>query len=550
VTDEAVSLRAHGFAYRIVREAEPWLREKVVDRLDALDRAPGVTVVKRNNVRTVLRVPLTEAVLYVKRYHVRGPNEWLKYLFVASRAVAEWRAARAMADAGLPTVRALLMGEQRTAGILRDGCLATVEIPGALDFVPYIHRHFRGGGDQDQRRDLLTRLARLVRRFHDLGFVHGDLHGGNLLVTGPPDASEIHMIDLHSVSVGRRVGRRTRLANLVKLLHSLTTGMDDGDPERFLATYEGDHRVLGRAPLPLVLSRAAALERRRVVSRSKRCLRRSSSFDQDRIGRYRIYLRREVPSFAPLLAVGDHLLSRRASGRDVLKDSRRSALSRQVLAGPEDSARVVVKETKCRGLGDVLKNAFRRPRGLASWVNGTGLRVRWIHAARPIALVLDGGWPVRGSFLLMEDLSEHERLDLYVLRRFAGSLSREERAEKVRLVTGFGRFVGDLHRRGVYHGDLKAVNVFVKIDEDGEAVFRLVDYDRVRFGARVTRRRRVKNLAQIAASVAVLITKTDRLRFFRAYAPDEDARRNVKAYNRGVSRECRKKIVVRMDPIE
>jgi hypothetical protein len=77
-----------------------------------------------------------------------------------------------------------------------------------------------------------------------------------------------------------------------------------------------------------------------------------------------------------------------------------------------------------------------------------------------------------------------------------------------------------------------------------------VDYDRVRFGRAVGRRRRIKNLAQVAASVAVLITKTDRLRFFRAYAWDPGVAAEARAYGRGVERECRRKIVVRMEPIE
>jgi hypothetical protein len=149
----------------------------------------------------------------------------------------------------------------------------------------------------------------------------------------------------------------------------------------------------------------------------------------------------------------------------------------------------------------------------------------------------------------MEDLHPDERLDLYVLRRFAGGLDGRARLEKHRLAREFGRFVGDLHRRGIYHGDLKAVNIFVR-RRDGREEFRLVDYDRVKFGRKVSRRRRIKNLAQLAASIAVLITRTDRLRFFRAYAPDEEALRNERQYARGVAKQVAKKIVVRMEPIE
>jgi tRNA A-37 threonylcarbamoyl transferase component Bud32 len=142
------------------------------------------------------------------------------------------------------------------------------------------------------------------------------------------------------------------------------------------------------------------------------------------------------------------------------------------------------------------------------------------------------------------------RLDLFILERFAGHLDAARREEKRELARAFGRFVADLHARGIYHGDLKAVNVFVAAREDGSFEFTLVDYDRVVFGERVDRRRRIKNLSQAAASIAVLMTKTDRLRFHRAYAFDADSRENAREYGRGVEAECEKKIVVTMEPIE
>ena len=57
-------------------------------------------------------------------------------------------------------------------------------------------------------------------------------------------------------------------------------------------------------------------------------------------------------------------------------------------------------------------------------------------------------------------------------------------------------------------------------------------------------------LVTVLVPVAVLVTRTDRLRFFRAYASDRETAEAVRAYARGVLDECRKKNVVRMEPIE
>lgn len=519
-------------------ELAPWLVERVLPGLETAGDRPGAERVKMNVVRTVWRVPFDRETLYVKRYHPRGLPELLKYVVLPSRAAAEWRAGRAMREAGLPVVRVVMMGEERRAGALRDAWLATVGVSRAETLTERLRREPPG----PTRDRVLAELGALIARMHEAGFLHGDLHGGNLLVSGEEGSETLHLLDLHTVRRRRAPAPARRRANAAKLVHSLTT-----------VTGEEERRTLGAAcgvpagEWPEVLAAAGRLERRRLRSRSKRCLKQSSAFCHARTGRYKLYRRREVPEWAPLHAVGDHLYSVWRGGREVLKDSRRSKISRQVLPG----LGVVVKETRARGPLDFLKNAFRRHRGLGSWVNGNALLVRGVGAARPLALLVSGRWPLIGpSWLLMEDLIGLERLDLFVLRRYAGRLTPGERQEKLGLVRAFGAFVGDLHRRGIYHGDLKAVNVFVERSPGGGFRFRLVDYDRVRFLRRVGRRRRVKNLAQLAASVAVLITRTDRLRFFRAYAADEDVLGDARALNRGVERACRKKIVVRTEPIE
>ena len=542
-----------GFSYLLEPKEAGWLKEGIIPNLDRVDRLPGVTLIKRNSVRTVFRVPLAEGVVFLKRYHVRSTFDQLKYRFVPSRATAEWLAARAMAAAGLPTIHAVLRGEKRRWKTLLDGCLATIEIPDANDLVPVLHWRMREPSLKEARRRLLRDLALLIRRFHDEGFVHNDLHSGNILVTGEPETAKLHLIDLHTVKIVGKTSRRARVANLSKMLHSLVTGSTRSERRRLLRDYEGDDPVLGdsRAVSRRIFGRTLALERRRLKSRAKRCLRGSSSFDVARMGKYGLWFRREIPPAGPMLAIGDHLLSMKKGGREILKNSRRSAISRQVLLAPDKWGLTVVKETRCPEALEVVKNAFRDPRGMASWKNGNTLDMYQVRVARPAALVMKGRWPfIRESYLLMEDLSDTSRVDLYVLSRFAGELDAERRKEKREFVRRCARFVRDLHRRGIYHGDLKAVNMFVRQSELGNPVFLLVDYDRVTFGNSVSQRRRIKNLAQLAASVAVLMTHTDRLRFFLDWAPDADASAALEIYNRGVEQACRKKIVVRMEPIE
>lgn len=553
MADGPESFEHDGFRYLLEPTDAGWIKERIIPNLDTVERLPGVTLIKRNSVRTVFRVPMKEGVVFLKRYHVRTFLDQLKYLFVPSRAMAEWLAARTMTAAGLPTIHAVMMGEKHSGRMLLDGTLATIEIPDANDLVPVLHWRMRGPALQHARRKLLRDLAQLIRRFHDAGFVHNDLHSGNILVTGEPETAKLHLIDLHTVKIVGKTARRPRIANLSKMLHSLTTGTTRSERRRILKDYEGDDPVLGDigAVSRKIFGRADALERRRLKNQARRCLRGSSSFDLTRMGDYSLWFRREIPPEGVLSAIGDHLLSMEKGGHEILKDSRRSAISRQVLAAPPEWGRTVVKETLIPEPLEILKNAFRVPRGMASWKNGNSLDMHQVRVARPAALAIRGRWPfLRESYLLMEDLSDCSRLDLYVLKRFAGNLDAAGRREKRDFVRRCAQFVRSIHRKGIYHGDLKAVNMFVRQSELGNPVFLLVDYDRVTFGNSVSSRRRIKNLAQLAASVAVLITKTDRMRFFREWAPDVKAKESMRAINAGVEKALRKKIVVTMDPIE
>ena len=96
---EPVVIEKDGFVFRLDRSTASWVRPGIVDRLDSLRDVEGATVVKTNAVRTVLRVPLPEGVVYAKRFHVRGLSDRLKHLVVPSKAASEWRAARAIAAA-------------------------------------------------------------------------------------------------------------------------------------------------------------------------------------------------------------------------------------------------------------------------------------------------------------------------------------------------------------------------------------------------------------------------------------------------------------------
>ncbi|MCE9636274.1 MAG: hypothetical protein K8T90_11280 [Planctomycetes bacterium] len=559
-SDDLSTFEASGLVWRAEAAHAALVQREIAEKIDALDRIAGVELIKRNLVRAVWRVPLSDGRrVIVKRYRVAGVGDFMKYAVRDSRALTEWRVGRGLDAAGIATAVPLAWAERRIRGVLRDAALVTREIPDAVHLNAFVERHLLASGTDSLRASFYDDLARLVRRMHDAGFVHNDFHGGNLLVVGSPAAPRIHVIDLHSVARHGRPPEAARWFDLVKLLHSMLTCSTVAERRRICEVYESGAGTSGtRIGRLLAAGRLSAelepelerMERKRVRSRTDRSLGRSSKFDVSTLDGLRVHHLRTVDPAAVVALLGPHRRDVAARARNVLKDGRRSALTTQVLATPAGPRPVVVKEYRGGGIVDRAKNVVRMPRAMSAWVAGNGLLVRGFDAAEPLALALTGRGPSLGSaWVVMEDLGDGARADLVVLARFAGDIGAAVRAEKAAFVAAAADLVRRLHASGVYHADLKAVNVFVR----GGATprFVLADYDRVEFDRPLSERRRVKNLAQLSASVPVCVTLTDRLRFFRVYAASEPAvAADWKRWFRRIVAAQSRKIVVRTRPIE
>jgi tRNA A-37 threonylcarbamoyl transferase component Bud32 len=140
-----------------------------------------------------------------------SPESWrasLKDGFRHSKARRAQQVSRALTAAGLYAPLAMAAGEKRNNRLLSRAFLVTLPVAGVslIDFLRDCH-----AGKKSipfaKKHAALRQLARVIRRFHDLGFVHGDLLPTNIFVV----QRDNHDLDFYFMDNDRtrRYPRRT-----------------------------------------------------------------------------------------------------------------------------------------------------------------------------------------------------------------------------------------------------------------------------------------------------------------------------------------------------
>ncbi len=192
-----------------------------------------------------------------------------------------------------------------------------------------------------------------------------------------------------------------------------------------------------------------------------------------------------------------------------------------------------VKQFNDRGLSHRIKGLFRKTHGLRTFYNGSNLLLNGVPVATPLVLIRKRtGGLVSVEWIIMEFMGNYIELDRYLIRKFEQGWSKEEQKSAVRQ---FGRFIGSMHSKGIFHSDLKTCNIMVsekpgnsqdncgskspqKETDSVSLRFCLLDYDDVNFSHYISMRKRVKNLAQIFLSTPLLVNRVERMRFLDEYS--------------------------------
>jgi tRNA A-37 threonylcarbamoyl transferase component Bud32 len=157
----------------------------------------------------------------VKQFRHRGLRDRLRRRLRGSKAAKSWRIATALFDAGLLTPEPVMLLESESeAGPAFYVCRYLPDVTEAR----YLFRAAAEGEEAARFPGVdfpafVAALGRTVRRFHDAGFWHRDLSGGNVLLRFGEDGrpTELYLVDLNRTRMGRPPSVSERLRDLSRL---------------------------------------------------------------------------------------------------------------------------------------------------------------------------------------------------------------------------------------------------------------------------------------------------------------------------------------------
>jgi tRNA A-37 threonylcarbamoyl transferase component Bud32 len=469
------------------------------------DRIPrDATVLKEGLSRIVyhFQPPSFDGRVLVKRYRPGSLVDRLRDLVTPSIGEREWNAARRLGNLGVRVPETLAVGVPHSFGVP----FGSLFLSRFLDAVSVYDLLTSGRGEPP----LWEALGRFLAGIHRSDFFHPDLHLGNILAFRSDGEWRFAQVDLHAISPLTALTPSRMERNLAQVRNAFIAG-ESRDFLRGLRAYLRDGAPPGLDPSGLarrVRDLADRLLENHYRRRTARCLTRSTAFAVERIGRYRVYRRRSIPASQVLAAVE---AARRGGEGTVLKDGGNTQLTADL---PFGDGRVIVKAYTPQGPGAWLQAILGTGRGRAAWLGGNGLAARKVGVALPLALVEERtAWIPHRAWVLLEDLRSLPQLDGLLARATQAGLGRAEREG----ASALGAFLGELHRKGIYHADLKACNILVEGWGEDRVRFLLLDHDRLVFGETVPDRRRLKNLVQMNTSVPKGLPGVLRARFLKAY---------------------------------
>ncbi len=230
--------------------------------------------------------------------------------------------------------------------------------------------------------------------------------------------------------------------------------------------------------------------------------------------------------YEALAAIEAHRACVEGGPGDLMKNAPNTRVT--IIGDPALGRRLCVKEYRWRGLKNRAKDFVRPSQSMREWRNGLRLKELGVRVATPYALAERRlSRKHSSSYLVFEAVEGIKCLDLYAYETFRDG--RATRARKLAFIGFLANYLRHLHERGIFHRDMKPSNLLVH-DMGEEWQITLIDFADLSVEPIAHRTNRIRNLAQWNGSMPVVLSRTDRLRFLRAYLGGDPAEADLRSW--------------------
>ena len=210
-----------------------------------------------------------------------------------------------------------------------------------------------------------------------------------------------------------------------------------------------------------------------------------------------------------------------------IKQSRAKVVYRMKMGGSNGQRAIYLKSYLIRNyFWRPFKYLFRTSPAMMEWRLAQELVKRDVPIARHLAV---GETRYRGflleATLVTEGLVDFEDIEDFFQKQYDSRVSDVPAHLRRSFARELGKFLRLVHDRGVLQVDLHPANIMVRVGENGLPEFRLVDLDGIELYRRLNRSQRLANLVTLNNYFGPRTSRTDRLRFLRAYLGDDPAGR-------------------------
>jgi hypothetical protein len=259
-------------------------------------------------------------------------------------------------------------------------------------------------------------------------------------------------------------------------------------------------------------------------------------FEKIRIKSWTLYVNKDFPA----TSVGDvpglsELVSGVRGPFDEVRSSRFARVFRCSVGFAGRCYNLYIKQYLYRSVWDFVKHLFRRSRAERSFKASAMLAEHGFCVPEMIAMGRRKYGPFcTANFLITRQIEDAKAIHTFLPEEGKAQSTASVR-DRRRLIKALGQTIGRMHAAGIFHGDLRAGNVFAKKTKSRWQFF-FLDNERTKRYHHLPDRLRLKNLVQINMLRAECISDTDRMRFFKSYLLENpEINKDVKRWERKVA---------------